>query len=85
MAKKLVEEGFARSDHNPAVFYRNDMICEQHGDDFFVEGVRAVVSDLREWFKLNFKVKKASIISMHPEDDKEASYLHRRIYCDEQG
>ena len=29
--------------------------------------------------------KKADIISMHPDDNKEGWFLHKRIWCDETG
>ena len=40
---------------------------------------------LSAWFKEKFKVKIAEIVSMNPEDAKEAWYLNRRVYVDEDG
>lgn len=62
-----------------------DMDIEQHGDDFVVEGPRDAVVAIRDRFHEAFLVKQADIISMHPDDDKEVFFLHRRVYVDKDG
>ena len=61
------------------------MNVEEHGDDFLVDGPREQVLALGPLFQEAFLVKMMNRISMHPEDDKEGWYLHRRISVGEQG
>ena len=92
--------GAVRNDHNPAIFRLEDLHCssegvslgsavdvdiEQHGDDFAVEGPRDEILKLKALFQESFLCKKADIISMHPDDNKEGWFLHKRIWCDETG
>jgi len=86
-AEKVIGWGASRNDHNPCIFRieDTDLDIEQHGDDFVVEGPRQAVVELREQLNAAFLVKKADIISMHPDDDKEGHFLHRHVYVDEDG
>ena len=61
------------------------MNVEEHGDDFLVDGPRDQVLALGPLFQEAFLVKKMNLVSMHPEDEKEAWYLHRKYSVDEEG
>ena len=86
-ADKVTSWGATRNDHNPAVFRfsEQEIDLEKHGDDFFAEGPRDQVLWLKEKFNEDFLVKKAEVVSLHPEDLKQASFLHRTISVDEIG
>ena len=78
---------FIRNEHNPSIFYNkeHDSDNQQHGDDFFIIGARNYLIDLIKHIKELFQVKKAILISMHPEDEKHGSFLHRDIRVHEDG
>ena len=86
-AEKVTSWGATRNDHNPAVFRFSDkeIDIEKHGDDFFAEGPRDQILWLKEQFNKDFLVKKAEVVSLHPDDLKQASFLHRTIRVDEIG
>jgi len=84
-AEKVIEWGGLRNDVNPAVFKLDNLDIEQHGDDFLCTGPRKDLLALTELFKNDFLVKKAELISPHPDDLKEGHFLHRRISVGESG
>ena len=81
-AEKVIGWGASRNDHNPCIFRieDTDLDIEQHGDDFVIEGPRQAVVEIRDKFNKAFLVKKADIISLHPDDDKEGHFLHRHMW-----
>ena len=86
-AARLHDMGFDRSDVNPCV-YRNmgtGVELEQHGDDFLGCGDRDKMRRLAEEFKNHFLAKKAEIISMHQDDNKDGHFLKRKIHVDKAG
>ena len=59
-AKHVIEWGFTRNDHNPALYYDadRDVNVEEHGYDFLVDGPRDQVLALGPLFQEAFLVKK---------------------------
>ena len=49
----MIEWGFKRNDHNPALYYDagRDVNVEKHGDDFLVDGPRDQVLALGPLFQ----------------------------------
>ena len=62
-----------------------DIDVEQHGDDFFCESERDNNLWLKAQFERDFWCKKAVVVSPNPADEKERSFLHRKVWVDEQG
>ena len=61
------------------------MNLEIHGDDFLIDGPREHLLALGPEFNKEFACKKLLIVSPHPDDLKEATFLHRRITVDKAG
>ena len=58
---------------------------EIHGYDFLIDGPREALLALGPEFNKEFACKKLLIVSPHPDDLKEATFLHRRISVDVDG
>ena len=78
---------FQQNDINPCIYKRfcDDLILEQHGDDFRVCGVTRGLEKLTEEFHRHLLVKKSGIVSLKPEHQRETHFLKRRISVDEFG
>ena len=76
---------FQQSDINPRIYRRfsDNLDLEQHGDDFLVCGLSSDLECLGEEFKKHFVVKKAEIMSLRHEHQKETHFLKRRICVDD--
>ena len=74
-----------KNDINPCIYYRfsDNLDLEQHGDDFLVCGSSSALKCLADEFKKHFMVKKAEIVSLRPEHQKETHFLKRRICVDD--
>ena len=76
------------------LFQQNDIIpcickrfCDilrlkQHGDDFLMCGLTSNLELLADEFKNHFLVKKAEIVSLRPERQRQTHFLKRRISVD---
>jgi hypothetical protein len=88
-AEILIANGATRNTHNPAIFAMlidgGAVGIEQHGDDFLCDGERSALVKLRSIFEDNFLCKKAVLVSREKEDEKEAWFLHRRVWVDNDG
>ena len=78
---------FQQNDINPCICKRflDNLDLEQHGDDFLVCGLKSNLQCLADEFKEHFLVKKAEIVSLRPEHQKETHFLERRICVDDFG
>ena len=78
---------FQQSDINPCIYKRfcDNLDLEQHGDDFLVCGLTCILELLADEFKNHVLVKKAEIVSLRPELQKETHFLKRRISVDDFG
>ena len=86
-AQKLEELEWKRNDVNPCVFHHGRLDChlEIHGDDFLVSGPRESIKEVDQQVKEAFKIKKSDILSPHPDDEKETTFLKRKISVDADG
>ena len=62
--------------------FSDNLDLEQHGDDMLVCGLTSNLACLAEEFKNHFLAKKAEIVSLRPEHQKETHLLKRRICVD---
>ena len=78
---------FQQNDINPCIYKRfsDNLDLEQHGDDFLVCGSPSDLECLADEFKKPFLVKKAEIVILRPEHQKETPFLKRRICVDDSG
>ena len=78
---------FQQNDINPCTFTRfcDKLDLEQHGDDFLVCGLTSNLELLPDEFKNRFLLKKAEIVSLRPEHQKETHFLKRRICVNDSG
>ena len=78
---------FQQNDINPCIYKRfsDNLDLEQHGDDFLVCGSPSDLECLADEFKEPFLVKKAEILILRPEQEKENPFLKRRICVDDSG
>ena len=76
--------GYAQSVYQPAVYYsrEKDVMIIVHVDDFLCVGDGAVLENLHVDLNKSFEVKK-TMLSM--EDERETSYLNRRLVVTERG
>ena len=76
---------FQQNDINPLIYGRFavNLDLEQLGEDFLVCGTSSDLECLAEEFKTHFLVKKAEIVSMRHEHQKETHFLERRICVDD--
>ena len=61
----------------------HNLDLEQHGGDFLVCGLTSNLELLADEFKNHILVKKAEIVSLRPERQKETHFLKRRICVDD--
>ena len=78
---------FQQKDTNPSIYKRfcDNLDSAQHGDDFMVCGLTSILEVSADEVKNNFLVKKAEIVSLKPEHQKETHFLKRRISLDDFG
>ena len=80
---------FKHNDINPCTHITRGFVTiwswEQHGDDFLVCGATQGLEKLAEEFMGHFLVKKADIVSLKPEHQRETHFLKRRMSVDEFG
>ena len=78
---------FQQNDINPCIYKRflDNLNLEQHGDDFLVCGLTSNLECLVDEFKEHLLVKKAEIVSLRPEHQKETLFRKRRISVDDFG
>ena len=71
----------------PCIYKRftDNLDLEQHGNDFLVCGPTSGLECLADEFKKHFLVKKADIVSLRPEHQKETHFCKRRICVDDAG
>ena len=78
---------FQQNDTNSNIYKRfcDNLDSAQHGDDFMVCGLTSILEVSADEVKNNFLVKKAEIVSLKPEHQKETHFLKRRISLDDFG
>ena len=76
---------FQQNDINPCIYKRfcDNLDLEQHDDDFVVCGLTSNLELLADEFKNHFLVKKAEIVSLRSEHQKETHFLKRLISVDD--
>ena len=74
---------FQQNDINPCIHKRfcDNLDVEQHGDDFVVCGLPSNLELLADEFKNHFLVKKAEIVSLRPEHQKETIFPNVEFLC----
>ena len=85
---KLVKSMFfQQSGVSPCISKRfsDTLELKKHGDDFLLCGSTSGLEFLADEFKKHFLVKKAEIVSLRPEHQKETHFLKRRICVDDSG
>ena len=78
---------FQQKDINPYVYKRfsDNLDWEQHGDNFLVCGSSSGLECWADELKEHFLVKKAEIVSLRHEHQKETHFLKCRICVDDSG
>ena len=78
---------FQQNDINPCIYkqFSDNLDLEQHGGDFLVCGSSSDLECLADEFEEQFLVKKAEIVSLRPEHQKETHFLQRQICVDDFG
>ena len=85
--KLVINMLFQQDDINPCIYkwFCHNLDLERHGGDFLVCGLTSNLELLADEFKNHFLAKKAEIVSLRPEHQKETHFLKRRICVDDFG
>ena len=78
---------FQQNDISPCIYKRfcDNLDLELHGDDFLVCGLTSNLELFADEFKNHFLVKKAEIVSLRLEHQKETHFHKGRISVDDFG